>query len=62
MSDLIPIFMLYMIPTWIAMSRAHQSWGAILALNLLTGWTGLGWIASLVWSLTHVPKKSADNA
>jgi hypothetical protein len=27
---------------------------AIFALNLLLGWTLLGWFAALVWSLTAV--------
>lgn len=26
--------------------------GAIFALNLLLGWTVVGWIVSLVWALT----------
>jgi hypothetical protein len=27
---------------------------AIFLLNLLLGWTALGWIAALVWSFTEV--------
>lgn len=42
----------YFIPSLIAYMRKHQSDMAIFALNLLLGWTALGWIVALVWSLT----------
>ena len=45
---------IYLIPYLIAASRKHHQNAAIFALNLLLGWTGLGWIAALVWSLTSV--------
>lgn len=45
---------LYFLPTIIAVSRKHQSAGAIIALNILLGWTVLGWIGALIWSLTGV--------
>jgi hypothetical protein len=48
----------YFFPTLIASWREHPSWPAIFALNALLGWTALGWIAALVWSLTAVPKAS----
>ncbi len=42
------------LPSIIAFRRNHHNRIAILALNVLLGWTGLGWIAALVWSLTAV--------
>jgi hypothetical protein len=42
---------LYFLPTIIARKRQHRNRVAIFALNLLTGWTGWGWVAALVWSL-----------
>jgi hypothetical protein len=42
----------YFLPTIIAGTRWHVSDGAIFALNLLAGWTALGWLVALVWSLT----------
>jgi hypothetical protein len=42
----------YFAPWCVAVWRGHRNKYAILALNLFTGWTGLGWIAALVWSLT----------
>ena len=44
-------FAVYMIPTWIAMFRGHRNHLAIFALNLLLGWSVLGWVAALVWAL-----------
>jgi len=43
---------LYMLPTSIACARSHHNAGPIFLLNLLLGWTMLGWIASLVWACT----------
>ena len=43
---------LYFLPAAIAVLRPHQSAAAILVLNLLLGWTVLGWIVALIWSLT----------
>ncbi|WP_025733324.1 superinfection immunity protein [Carnimonas nigrificans] len=42
----------YFIPTVIAFMRGHKNRIAIFLLNLLLGWTFLGWVASLVWSFT----------
>ncbi len=38
----------YMLPWAIAATRHKQNTGTIAALNLLLGWTGVGWIISLV--------------
>jgi hypothetical protein len=47
----------YFIPTIVAFSRKHPNAVAIFATNLLAGWTFIGWIVSLVWSLTN-PQRS----
>ncbi len=47
------IVLTYFFPAIIAVARRKRNWGAIFALNLLAGWTFLGWIAALVWALTH---------
>lgn len=44
---LIFLALLYFIPTFVAKSQR----GAIFALNLLLGWTFVGWVAALVWAL-----------
>ena len=45
------IFALYFLPTLIAFLRQHKNKLAIFLLNLLLGWTVLGWVVSLVWSV-----------
>lgn len=55
-------FMLYILPSVIAFRRGHQNAGAILALNILLGWSFLGWVAALVWSLTQVTSNAARPA
>ena len=45
------IFALYFIPTLIAFLRQHKNKLAIFILNLFLGWTVLGWVVSLVWSV-----------
>ena len=46
--------LVYFLPSIIALARGHQNALAIFVLNLLLGWTFLGWVAALVWSLTAV--------
>jgi hypothetical protein len=43
---------LHFAPSLTAYARRHRNRGAIFALNLFLGWTLLGWVAALVWSLT----------
>jgi hypothetical protein len=48
---------IYFIPGLIAMMRGHQNAAAIFILNLLLGWTFLGWAIALVWAFTAVEKR-----
>lgn len=43
---------IYCIPAVTAYSRKHRNSLAILWLNILTGWTGLGWLVAFIWALT----------
>jgi Superinfection immunity protein len=45
---------IYFLPAIVAGFRKHHNAAAILILNFFLGWTGLGWIAALVWSSTFV--------
>lgn len=47
------LVVLYFIPSFIAKSRNHNNKGAIIALNILLGWTFIGWVVALVWALTN---------
>jgi Superinfection immunity protein len=46
---------LYFLPALLAQGRTHPNLGAIFALNLLLGWTLLGWVIALVWALASAP-------
>lgn len=43
---------LYFAPGLNASLARHHNAAAIWALNILLGWTVLGWIAAMVWSFT----------
>ena len=43
---------LYFLPTLIALVRVRTNIMAITALNLLAGWTAVGWIIALIWALS----------
>lgn len=43
--------LVYLVPTFIAVQREHRNQVAIVALNILGGWTLLGWLVALCWSL-----------
>lgn len=45
----------YFLPTIIATLRNHRNAGAIVAVNVLLGWTFIGWVVALVWSMTNPP-------
>jgi len=46
------VLVLYVFPAGTASSRGHRDAPAIWALNLLLGWTVIGWIIALVWAFT----------
>jgi len=49
-------FVLYFLPSIIAIARSKRDTTAIFVLNLLLGWTAIGWVIALVWALkTDVP-------
>lgn len=43
----------YFFPTLVAYLRKHPQTLAIGLLNLFLGWTFLGWVAALIWSVTE---------
>ena len=46
------LMFLYLVPTFIAAARHRQNRIMIFNVNLLIGWTLIGWIVALVWSLS----------
>ena len=45
---------LYFLPAIVANRRGHPATAALTALNLLLGWTLIGWVAALVWALMPI--------
>jgi hypothetical protein len=44
---------IYFAPFAIANGRHHNNQAAIFMLNLLLGWTLLGWIIAMIWACTN---------
>lgn len=54
-------FLLYSLPAMVAGARQHHNQLAIVLLNLLLGWTVLGWVLALVWACTASRRSSGSN-
>lgn len=51
----------YLLPTTIAIIRRRTNTMAIFVLNLFLGWTLVGWVVALVWSVaTDIPKPAVQ--
>lgn len=46
------VLTLYFLPTVIAWNRNHEGMVKIFLLNFLFGWTVIGWIGALLWSVS----------
>lgn len=44
----------YFFPWIIAAARKHPNLNSIVILNLLLGWTVIGWVIALIWAASHV--------
>lgn len=49
----IPGIALYFLPTIIAAARHKRSMLGIVLLNVLAGWSLIGWIIALVWAFSY---------
>ncbi len=45
------ICVVYFIPSFVG--RKKRDAGAIMTLNLLLGWTFIGWVVALVWAMKY---------
>ena len=41
---------IYVAPAAAAVWRGHPARASIIAVNLLSGWTGVGWVVAFLWS------------
>ena len=47
---------LYFLPLIVAANRSHVNTTGIALVNFFFGWTLIGWVVSLVWSVSAQPK------
>jgi Superinfection immunity protein len=59
---LVILLVLYFVPSLVAWGREHHQVAAIVALNLLLGWTFVGWVIALVWALTATPGPAEEGS
>lgn len=59
MGDSVGIFIIifsaalfYLLPSIIANSRKHKNKNSICVINIFFGWTILGWVVCLAWSVS----------
>ena len=55
MTFFLGLFVLYWLPTIIAIARHTHSALGVAALNFFLGWTGVGWFLALMWALAANP-------
>lgn len=48
------LFVICALPTLVVAFRRHPDWKPILILNWLFGWTIIGWVVALVWSVRPI--------
>lgn len=44
-------FVMYFLPSLIALARNKRDITAIVLLNFFLGWTMIGWIVALIWAV-----------
>jgi len=58
---IILLLAIYILPSIIVIIRNHQSSTSIILLDLLLGWTLVGWVFALVWSFTNPAQVIVNN-
>jgi hypothetical protein len=46
------ICLFYFLPAGMAWGRKHNNLSSIFMLNLLLGWTVIGWIVAIIWAVS----------
>jgi hypothetical protein len=46
-------FVMYFLPSIIALARGKRDLLAIFLLNLFLAWTVIGWFVALIWAVKH---------
>jgi threonine/homoserine/homoserine lactone efflux protein len=62
-ADVVKVFavvLVYFVPTLVADYRKHKSKSAIIAVNLLLGWTIVGWLWAFIWALSGESRRNLE--
>ena len=60
-TDLLAILIgFYFLPTVVAIARRHHNGNSIAVLNLVAGWTFIGWVVALVSSVSATRVTPSD--
>lgn len=46
----------YLLPTVVALARGHRNRASIMVVNIMLGWTLLGWVISMTWAVAAAPQ------
>lgn len=52
---------MYLAPTLVAVGRRARFTPAIVGLNILLGWSVIGWLVALVWSVVASPESESEH-
>ena len=53
--------LMYLVPSIVAIVKKHPQKTAIVVLNVLLGWSIIGWVCALVWALVKIsPERRLD--
>jgi uncharacterized membrane protein len=52
----------YITPMLLALRRKHRNTNAITVVNILLGWTVIGWIIALAWAVSYSEPAAAPKA
>ena len=50
------VVVVYLLPSIVAVIRSHRNVASIVVLNVLLGWTLVGWCISMVWAVSAKPE------
>lgn len=54
-------FVIYFLPWLVARDRRHANVVSIFVLNLLLGWSLIGWVVALVWAFAKLSTVPPDD-
>ena len=60
---MVPLFLIaYFIPFFVAAGRKHRFSTAIGLINLLLGWTVIGWLAAIIWAVNRDVREQGEDS